>query len=84
MSHNLCDDDGEEVVSYEAVMNGVTGSRLAINVSIKNPRTGRFEPHVVPVSVIHEDSEIYEKTKVNEKGKLVIPLWLAEKKGLPT
>ncbi len=84
MSHDLCDDDDEETVTFEAVMNGVFPSRLAIKVSIKNTRTGRFEARTIPVSVIHENSEIYEKTPMNEKGKLIIPLWFAEKEGLPT
>lgn len=32
-------------------------------------------------SQIHDDSEIYEETQLKESGELVIPTWLAEKKG---
>ena len=39
------------------------------------------EEYWIPYSQIHDDSELYEKTSVNEDGKLVIPLWLAEKAG---
>jgi hypothetical protein len=34
----------------------------------------------IPYSQIHSDSEVWEETEVGEYGKLVIPLWLAEKK----
>lgn len=33
----------------------------------------------IPKSQIHDDSEVYEK---DTEGQLVIPLWLAEAKGL--
>ena len=36
----------------------------------------------VPKSQIHADSEIYSSRQVGETGNLVLPYWLAEKKGL--
>jgi len=33
--------------------------------------------------LIHVDSEIWRKSDPGEEGLLVIPNWLAEKKGLP-
>ena len=35
----------------------------------------------IPLSQIHDDSEIWDESKVGEQGKLVIPEWLATKKG---
>ena len=35
----------------------------------------------IPLSQIHDDSEIWDESKVGETGKLVIPEWLATKKG---
>ena len=35
----------------------------------------------IPLSQIHDDSEIWDESKVGEAGKLVIPEWLATKKG---
>lgn len=39
------------------------------------------EEQWIPNSQIHDDSEIWEKSTIGETGSLVIPLWLAEKKG---
>jgi hypothetical protein len=33
----------------------------------------------IPISQIHDDSEVY---KADTEGKLIIPQWLAEEKGL--
>lgn len=35
----------------------------------------------IPLSQVHDDSEIWGDTEIGEKGKLVIPEWLATKKG---
>ena len=35
----------------------------------------------IPLSQIHDDSEIWDESKAGEQGKLVIPEWLATKKG---
>jgi hypothetical protein len=35
----------------------------------------------IPFSQIHADSEVWEDSEVGEEGKLVIPEWLATKKG---
>lgn len=35
----------------------------------------------IPYSEIHDDSELWEKSDRGEVGDLVIPLWLANKKG---
>jgi len=39
------------------------------------------EEHWIPYSQIHDDSELYESTPINEDGNLVIPYWLAKKAG---
>jgi hypothetical protein len=35
----------------------------------------------IPSSQVDDDSEIWDDSKVGEQGKLVIPEWLATKKG---
>lgn len=35
----------------------------------------------VPKSQIHDDSGVYSKTAIGNTGELVMPRWLAEKKG---
>jgi hypothetical protein len=35
----------------------------------------------IPNSQVHDDSEIWDESKIGEEGKLVIPEWLALKKG---
>lgn len=35
----------------------------------------------VPLSQIHDDSEVYHAGQVGETGQLVIPRWLAKAKG---
>jgi len=39
------------------------------------------EEHWIPFSQIHDDSEIYESSKKDDEGKLVISEWLAKKIG---
>lgn len=35
-----------------------------------------------PLSQIHDDSEIYDESVVDEEGVLVVSAWLAKQKGL--
>lgn len=42
---------------------------------------GEGEEHWIPLSQIHDDSEIYDNAKKGDRGKLVIPEWLAKKIG---
>lgn len=35
----------------------------------------------IPLSQIHDDSEIWKPSQIGETGVLAIPEWLAEKKG---
>lgn len=35
----------------------------------------------IPNSQVHDDSEIWDESKIGDEGKLVIPEWLALKKG---
>lgn len=35
----------------------------------------------IPYSQLHDDSELYQESEKDEEGELVIPYWLAEKKG---
>ncbi len=39
-------------------------------------------PLWVPISVIHDDSEIFERTGENSEGTLIVKQWWAEKEGL--
>jgi len=43
-----------------------------------------YEGHEVwiPVSQINDDSEVWGSEHVGQEGRLVIPYWLAEEKGL--
>jgi len=35
----------------------------------------------IPISQLDDDTEIWEDSEIGEEGKLVIPEWLATKKG---
>ena len=35
----------------------------------------------IPMSQIHDNSEVWKKDQVGETGRLVIPEWLAKQKG---
>lgn len=40
------------------------------------------EEFQVPFSTIDDDSELHSESEVDESGTLVIPLWLAEDRGV--
>lgn len=54
-----------------------TAHALIVRIQIE---TVGYEPWI-PKSKIHDNSEVYAG---GTSGRLVIPLWLAEEKGLPT
>ena len=62
----------------------VVGTRgmkmLEIRVPL-NKDGSKSKTVLIPRSQIHDDSEVYDEDKHNE-GKLVIPEWLAEDRGL--
>lgn len=60
---------------WKGEVNVVAASKKALLVNHEN------EEAWIPMSQIHDDSEIYKKGQVGETGILAIPEWLAEKKG---
>jgi hypothetical protein len=55
-----------------------TNKAIQVKVQVKK---GEFKVVWIAKSQIHDDSEIFD-ARENSKGKLVIPAWLAEEKGL--
>ena len=66
-------DEDEHYVLDDAKAVAESQSKLALRV--KTREKGEFW---VPKSVIHDDSEVYEK---GHEGKLCIQLWWCEKQG---
>lgn len=57
----------------------VAGSDKALKIQFDDDAR---PPLWVPVSVIHDDSEIYERAGDGAEGTLIVKRWWAEKEGL--
>lgn len=59
---------------------GDSGKTLMIKVPLNKDGT-KTKTVSIPKSQIDDDSEVYDADK-NSTGKLIIPMWLAEDRGL--
>ena len=64
------------------------GTPFTISVTLKRKTDAALlvededgEEVLIPNSQVHDDSEIWDESKIGDEGKLVIPEWLALKKG---
>lgn len=59
---------------------------IEVRVSAISERAVRCQPRGlpagwVPLSLVHDDSEVHGKSKVGDKGRLALPEWKAEEMG---
>lgn len=66
---------GDDVKRFgDAICTGQTKSGKALIVEVLG--RGGYKPHLIPKSVIHEDSQINAQ---GDRGTLVVARWFAEK-----
>ena len=71
------DEDSAEACDFPAIVKRSSEKALCCSVEVSK---GKYKEVWIPMSQIHDDSEVYDAT--TKRGKLVIPAWLAREKGL--